>query len=136
MESKSDLSKKYIAEALIILMKKKKYTSITNKDITDKAGLSHITIYRNFKNKDEILRYYLNDIFEKWKVEWNDQNNIAYNIFTFFQKNKNILFVCIASSNLCFVFCFVNRNHFFLNHKSQNNNNRVLKGIKCFQLTV
>ena len=39
MESKSDLSKKYIAEALIILMKKKKYTSITNKDITDKAGL-------------------------------------------------------------------------------------------------
>ena len=91
MESKSDLSKKYIAEALIILMKKKKYTSITNKDITDKAGLSHITIYRNFKNKDEILRYYLNDIFEKWKVEWNDQNNIAYNIFTFFQKNKNII---------------------------------------------
>ena len=43
-------------------MKKKDYASITNKEITDKAGLSHITIYRNFKNKDEIIKYYLDEI--------------------------------------------------------------------------
>lgn len=91
MELRSDLSKKYIAEALVLLMKKKEYSSITNKDITDKAGLSHITIYRNFNSKDEILKYYLSGIFEEWKLEWNDNNNIAYNIFTFFQKNKEII---------------------------------------------
>ena len=59
MELKSDLSKEYIADALISLMKKKDYSSITNKDITDRAGLSHVTIYRNFKNKNEIISYYL-----------------------------------------------------------------------------
>ena len=91
MELRSDLSKKYIAEALVLLMKKKDYSSITNKEITDKAGLSHITIYRNFNSKDEILKYYLTGIFEEWKLEWNDNNNIAYNIFTFFQKNKEII---------------------------------------------
>lgn len=91
MELQSDLSKKYISEALISLMKKKDYSSITNKDITDRAGLSHITIYRNFKSKDEIIKYYLSGIFEKWKLEWNDNSNIVYNIFTFFQKNKDII---------------------------------------------
>lgn len=62
MELQSDISKKDIADALILLMKKKDYSKITNKEITDKAGLSHITIYRNFKNKDEIIKYYLDDI--------------------------------------------------------------------------
>ena len=38
-------------------MKKKDYSSITNKEITDKAGLSHITIYRNFKSKDDIINW-------------------------------------------------------------------------------
>lgn len=91
MELQSELSKKYIADALISLMKKKEYSSITNKDITDRAGLSHITIYRNFKNKDEIIKYYLTGVFEEWKLKWNDNNNIAYNIFTFFQNNKCII---------------------------------------------
>mgnify|MGYP004607560751 FL=1 len=89
MELKSDLSKEYIADALISLMKKKDYSSITNKDITDRAGLSHITIYRNFKNKNEIISYYLSSLFKKW--EWSDNNDIAYNIFLFFQKNKDVI---------------------------------------------
>ena len=89
MELKSDLSKEYIADALISLMKKKDYSSITNKDVTDRAGLSHITIYRNFKNKNEIISYYLSSLFKK--LEWNDNNDIAYNIFYFFQKHKEFI---------------------------------------------
>ena len=56
MELQSDRSKRIIAETLIELMKKKSFDKITNKDITDKAGFSHITIYRNFNNKDEIIK--------------------------------------------------------------------------------
>ena len=89
MELKSDLSKEYIADALISLMKKKDYSSITNKDITDRAGLSHVTIYRNFKNKNEIIIYYLSSLFKK--LEWSDNNDIAYNIFSFFQKHKEFI---------------------------------------------
>ncbi len=89
MELKSDLSKEYIADALISLMKKKDYSSITNKDITDRAGLSHVTIYRNFKNKNEIISYYLSSLFKK--LEWSDNNDIAYNIFSFFQKHKEFI---------------------------------------------
>lgn len=96
MELQSDLSKKYIAEALIFLMKKKDYSSITNKEITDKAGLSHITIYRNFKNKDDIIKYYLNNITDNFiktsKILYtpNDFTGYIIKLFTHLEKNKDI----------------------------------------------
>lgn len=91
METQSDLSKKYLSEALILLMKKKDYNKITNKDITDKAGLSHITIYRNFNSKEEILSYYLNHMFNDWKNNWDENKHFVYNIFLFFHENKSTL---------------------------------------------
>ncbi len=91
MELRSDASKQYIAEALLQLMKTKPYPSITNKNITDRAGFSHITIYRHFKNKEDILSYYVNYCFAKWKQEWDDHQNIAFNLFSFFQKHKFLI---------------------------------------------
>ena len=67
MELQSDKSKKDIADALISLMKKKDFNKITNKDITNRAGLSHITIYRNFKNKDE-KAVYIDEAIELSKI--------------------------------------------------------------------
>ena len=96
MELQSELSKKYIAEALISLMKKKNYSSITNKEITDKAGLSHITIYRNFKSKDDIIKYYLNTITDTFiktsKIVYTPNNFTGYiiKLFTHLEKNKDI----------------------------------------------
>ena len=31
----------------------------------------------------------MNNVFSKWK--WDDKNNIAFNIFSFFQENKEII---------------------------------------------
>lgn len=74
MEPKNEQSKRDIAKALISLMREEDYAKITNKDITDRAKLSHITYYRNFKSKDEIIQYYLYDItdsfIERTKVNY------------------------------------------------------------------
>ena len=72
-------------------MKRKDFNKITNKEITKKAGLGDITIYRNFNSKEDIIRYYLSNIFDKWKSDWKDDENIGFQIFTFFQKHKNII---------------------------------------------
>ena len=96
MELQSDRSKKDIADALISLMKKKNFDKITNKDITDRAGLSHITIYRNFKNKDEIIKYYLDELTDEFiktsKILFdpNDFTNYLIKLFTHLEKNKDI----------------------------------------------
>ncbi|MBQ6282365.1 MAG: TetR/AcrR family transcriptional regulator [Bacilli bacterium] len=96
MELQSDRSKKDIADALISLMKKKDFNKITNKDITNRAGLSHITIYRNFNNKDEIVKYYLDELTDEFiktsKILFdpNDFTNYLIKLFTHLEKNKDI----------------------------------------------
>lgn len=74
MEPKNEQSKHDIANALISLMHERDYSEITNKDITDRAKLSHITYYRNFKSKDEIIQYFLrnltDDFIERTKVNY------------------------------------------------------------------
>lgn len=62
MELRSELSKQYIAEAFLHLLKNNDYDKISVQQIADKAGLSHMAYYRNFKSKDEILIYHLDKI--------------------------------------------------------------------------
>lgn len=108
MELQSEFSKKCIAEALLDLMKKKDFDKITNKNITDKAGLSHITIYRNFKSKDEIIKYYLdlitNEFIKTKKVNYNPDNFKEYLIvlFTHLREKKEICDV-LYKANLIYL---------------------------------
>ncbi len=108
MELKSELSKKYIAEALLYLMKKKDYHSITNKDITDKAGLSHITYYRHFKSKEEVIKYYLDEItqtfIEQKKVNYHPDHFEDYLIVLFTHlKEKEEIGLLLYKANLIYL---------------------------------
>ena len=95
MDIRVEQSKKVIAESLISLMKKIDFNSITNKDITDNAGLSHITIYRHFKSKDEIIKYYLDSITDEYintsKISFNPNDFKGYitKLFTHLERNKD-----------------------------------------------
>lgn len=96
MDTRIEESKKLIAESLLSLMKKKNFSAITNKNITDKAGLSHITIYRHFSSKDDIIKYYLDDITDNFiktsKIKYVSSNFTAYiiKLFTHLEAYKDI----------------------------------------------
>ena len=96
MDTRIEETKKVIAESLISLMKKKKFSSITNKNITDKADLSHITIYRHFNSKDDIIRYYLDNITDTFiktsKIVYapNDFTGYIIKLFTHLENYKDI----------------------------------------------
>lgn len=99
MSCQKEMSKRYIAEALIKLMEKKDFSLITNKDITNKAGLSHITYYRNFNSKDEIIKFYLDEITKEFikekKVNYDPKHFKEYLIvlFTHLKEKRNIGFI-------------------------------------------
>lgn len=82
-------SKEYITDALFQLLDKKNYNEITITDISEKAGVTRITFYRNFENKDDIVKQALNEIFDKYK--WDTEKDTGYQIFDFFSKNKKII---------------------------------------------
>ena len=52
-------SRTYIAEALLSLLKTRKYQDISINDIINKAGVSRMTFYRQFYDKKEVLKYIL-----------------------------------------------------------------------------
>ena len=51
-----------ITLALIQLMTKKEFHEISITELTKRAGVSRISFYRNFEDKTDVLRKYLNDI--------------------------------------------------------------------------
>lgn len=54
--SKSIQSKLWIEESLLELMQTERYQEITIQQITDHAGLTRRTFYRNYTSKDDIIK--------------------------------------------------------------------------------
>lgn len=54
--------KEYIFEALMILLKDNPFDKIRITDIAKKAGVSRMTYYRYYKNKEDIIRVHIDDI--------------------------------------------------------------------------
>lgn len=51
-----------ITIALIQLMEKKNFDDISITELTKRAGVGRVSFYRNFEDKKDVLRKYLNDI--------------------------------------------------------------------------
>lgn len=64
---KSSQSKLWMEEALLKLMQTEKYREITIKEITDHAGLTRRTFYRNYNSKDDILLGCFNRIWGEYR---------------------------------------------------------------------
>ena len=62
--NKKDFSRNCLADALIDLLEDNKYEDISIQDIVDKAGFSRMAYYRNFKDKNEIIDYCLDNMFD------------------------------------------------------------------------
>ena len=85
---------------MISLIKKKPFNKITNKDITERAGFSHITIYLNFNSKDEIIKYYLDEITDEFIESSKKEKKMLYSpehfteylvtLFNHLDRNKNV----------------------------------------------
>ena len=88
------LVKKCIVDSLLLLMNEKEFDEITITEICNKAGVSRMTYYRNYYNKDDIIIEYLKDIAEDFKKEshsWMKKNeytnkNVIRFLFTYFEK--------------------------------------------------
>ena len=62
--NKKEFSKNCLSEALMELLEDQEFNDISIQDIVDKAGFSRMAYYRNFKDKNELLDYYLDSVFE------------------------------------------------------------------------
>ena len=63
------LARECMVTALIQLLKEKPLSAITISELTEKAGVSRMTYYRNYRSKEEIFSCYLGDILEGYWEE-------------------------------------------------------------------
>lgn len=74
-------TKHYIVEALGILLETKNFSDITVKEIVEKAGVGRATFYRNFVDKEAVLKYQFSEIIKKFHDEKNEKpesKEVAY----------------------------------------------------------
>jgi AcrR family transcriptional regulator len=55
-------TKRWIFEAMLLLLDEKPYGQIGISEITEKAGVARTSFYRNFTGKDDVILQYLDDI--------------------------------------------------------------------------
>ena len=67
--NKAEQSKRAISEAMLRLMKDREYNKITLQNIVDEAGVSRMAFYRNFESKEDVLRYWLKGVTDRFVVE-------------------------------------------------------------------
>ena len=97
MEEKENLTRGYIFDAFKYLLKNKKYDDVSVCDITEKAGVSRMSFYRNFKSKDDLLYQGIDVIFNNLRKSFQDSENksiytISKLIFETFKNYKDELF--------------------------------------------
>ena len=61
-----------IAGAFIRLLKKRDYHEITVVDIITEAQSGRVSFYRNFTDKDDVLRYYITSVTDDWLSQSED----------------------------------------------------------------
>lgn len=99
-------SRKEIVQAFLNLLSKHPLSEITIKQIMDMTGLSRQTFYQIFCDKEEILEYYLDSLFEDF-IAHTEQHEIkslcdaAKLFFAFFQKYKQVFSLIIQNGKSC-----------------------------------
>jgi TetR/AcrR family transcriptional regulator, mexJK operon transcriptional repressor len=99
-----------ILKVAIDLIAKKGFKGATTKQIAEAAGVSEMTVFRHFENKQKILeaavdRYYysfqMKELFEK-KLVWDLEKDLLMITNTYhklMKKNKNVIKIAIQEGN-------------------------------------
>lgn len=87
-------SKEWIVMALIILMRTKKYSDITIKELAEKAGVDRKTFYRNFNTKEDVLHFYLDKTCQDYITNLNKEP-----VLTTFSVAKAYFLTCKSHSD-------------------------------------
>ena len=71
-EKKNLYCKNKISDGFVELLKDREIQNISITEIVEKAQVSRITFYRNFRDKEDILRYYIVRETDKWLSQTDD----------------------------------------------------------------
>lgn len=66
----------HITESLLTLLEDKAIEDISISELCDNAGIGRASFYRNYNSKEDILKAYINKLFNGWKSDWEKNNSM------------------------------------------------------------
>ena len=96
--------KECITTALIEMMKKQSFESISITDLTKKAGVGRVSFYRNYESKEDILQKHLKQLLDNWQNSLEGKENLHFveEIFNHFYDNQEI-YLLLYKHNLAHI---------------------------------
>ena len=92
---KNTYVKKQITNALLSLLKSKELKDISISEVTSAAGVSRVSFYRNYKEKEDILREYIKRQLTNWMNDNNKQDSSGDESLGIFAYQPSIrTFIC------------------------------------------
>ena len=81
-----------ITTALLNMMKKQSFESISITALTKRAGVGRVSFYRNFESKEDVIRKHLRNLLEDWWAEYKGTTTVelVQAIFEHYYKNKEL----------------------------------------------
>ena len=81
----------HLTDAMLQLLSDKQIEEISIRELCDAAGVGRASFYRNFESKEDILRSYINKLFEEWTAGYNQNgdrplNELIQVMFSHFEK--------------------------------------------------
>lgn len=73
-------TKNILADSLISILKNKQYNDITITDIAKISNINRSTYYRNFSSKDEIIKFYFNNILKEFLKKLREKTKLLKTI--------------------------------------------------------
>lgn len=74
-QDKNTFVKKQITVTLLKMLEDRELTGINIGEITEKAEVSRNSFYRNYTDKEDIIRKYLYQLLSHWKEKWEQKNS-------------------------------------------------------------
>lgn len=95
----NEVVKESITLALLALMKTKRFSEITVKEITARAGVGRVSFYRNYDSKEDVIIRHMDHLTIEWgkAFEQEANPNIIKSLFTHFYANRDLLSLLYSS---------------------------------------
>lgn len=93
-EGRNNYVIEHITKSLLALLEEKAIEDISISELCDNAGIGRASFYRNFNSKEDILKAYINQLFNGWKSDWEKDNNLPLSsaigmIFEHFEQHRD-----------------------------------------------
>lgn len=97
----------HLTGSLLSLLVHKPICDISISELCDSAGVGRASFYRNFENKEDILRSYINHLFFEWtdaRGQGDDEplSALVWSIFTHFERHRDF-YMLLNERNLIYL---------------------------------